>query len=143
MFKERRERLLKTLPEYSITVLYSGKPQHSIGYEIYPFKVDRSFFYFTGIDASNMSLVLFKLPSGSQQILFIEPFDPVMAKWVGAKMLPEEATSISGIKDIRYVDALEDTLSRLISNYGKFSPVTLCGKWNCSRTGLLPTCSIC
>lgn len=128
MFKERRESLLKTLPDYSVTVLYSGKPQHSIGDEIYPFKVDRSFFYFTGIDASNMSLVLFKLPTASQQILFIEPFDPVMAKWVGAKMLPEEATQISGITDIRYVDALEDTLSRLISNYGKFSPITLCGE---------------
>ena len=128
MFKERREKLLATLPDYSVTVIYSGKPQHSIGDEIYPFKVDRSFFYFTGIEASNMTLVLLRLPSRSQQLLFIEPFDPVMAKWVGAKMLPEEAAKISGITEIRYVDELEDTLSSIISNYGKLNPITLCGE---------------
>ena len=128
MFKERREKLLETLPVYSVTVLYSGKAPYSIGDEQYPFKVDRSFFYFTGIEEQNMSLVLVKLPKGSQQTLYIEPFDPVMAKWVGGKMLPKEATEISGITDIRYVTDLEESISRTISNYGKFDTITLCGE---------------
>ena len=57
MFKERREKLQRQLPDYSITVLYSGKAPHSIGDEVYPFKVDRSFYYYTGINEQNMTLV--------------------------------------------------------------------------------------
>ena len=128
MFKERREKLQRQLPDYSITVLYSGKAPHSIGDEVYPFKVDRSFYYYTGINEQNMTLVFFKLPKAVQEILFIEPFDPVMAKWVGAKMLPAEATEISGIRDIRYVEEIDEAISRLVSNYGKFESITLCGE---------------
>ena len=124
MYKERREKLQRQLPDYSITVLYSGKAPHSIGDEVYPFKVDRSFYYYTGINEQNMTLMIFKLPKAVQEILFIEPFDPVMAKWVGAKMLPKEATEISGIRDVRYVEEIEGAISRLVSNYGKFAPIT-------------------
>ena len=128
MFKERRERLTEQLPQYSVTVLYSGKAPHSIGDEVYPFKVDRSFYYYTGLKEQNFTLLIFKNPKTVQEILFIEPFDPIMAKWVGAKMLPEEAKEISGIKDVRYVEEIDETISSLVSNYGKFDTVTLCGE---------------
>ena len=128
MYKERRERLRQQMPEYSITVMFSGRPVHGDGDEFYPFKVNRTFYYFTGIDRDNMTLVMFKRPDQVQEILFIEPFDPVMAKWVGAKMLPEEATEISGVADVRFVDELENTLNSFISNYGKFETITLCGE---------------
>ena len=128
MYKERREKLRQQMPDYSITVMFSGRPVHGDGDEFYPFKVNRTFYYFTGIERDNMTLVMFKHPGKVQEILFIEPFDPVMAKWVGAKMLPEEAKEISGVADVRFVDELEGTLNSFISNYGKFETITLCGE---------------
>ena len=75
-YKLRREKLLEMLPEYSITVMYSGVAPYSIGDEKYPFKVDRSFYYFTGIERENLYLVLIKLSAAkSSEMLFIEPFD--------------------------------------------------------------------
>ena len=91
-YKLRREKLLEMLPEYSITVMYSGVAPYSIGDEKYPFKVDRSFYYFTGIERENLYLVLIKLSAAkSSEMLFIEPFDEKMTveylkgKWAKCK----------------------------------------------------------
>ena len=116
MYQERREKLLATLPEYSITILMSGKAAYNIGDERHPFDVDRSFFYYTGLDNENLVLMFVKTARMNQTILFIEPFDPVQAKWVGGKILADEAREISGIKDVRYVDSLKDTIAMYINH---------------------------
>ena len=128
MYKERRERLLQQLPDYSIAVFMAGHASYNIGDEKNTFDVDRSYFYFTGLDKENQALVLVKTPKGNQQILFIEPFDPLMAKWVGGRILPEKAREISGIEDIRYTDALERTLFTFVNTYDKSSQFVLYGE---------------
>ncbi|MBQ1299937.1 MAG: aminopeptidase P family protein [Erysipelotrichaceae bacterium] len=128
MYQERREKLLATLPEYSITILMSGKAAYNIGDERHPFDVDRSFFYYTGLDNENLVLMFVKTARMNQTILFIEPFDPVQAKWVGGKILADEAREISGIKDVRYVDSLKDTIAMYINHYGMLNQFTLCGE---------------
>lgn len=128
MLAERREKLLKELPDYSITLFRSGEAPYSLGDEKYPFEIDRTFYYYTGLDRENLNLMLIKTPKMQQTVLFIEPFDPVMAKWVGGRILREEASEISGIKDVRYNDQLEETISRMIGFLEKSQPVTLCGE---------------
>ena len=127
-YKLRREKLLEMLPEYSITVMYSGVAPYSIGDEKYPFKVDRSFYYFTGIERENLYLVLIKLSAEkSSEMLFIEPFDERMAKWVGGKIKEDEAREISSIEDIRYVQSLQDDIFYYIHRLGQANSFTLCG----------------
>ncbi len=130
MYKERRSRLLEALPEYSLSVLYSGEAPYAIGDEKYPFKVDRSFYYYTGLDRENMTLVLVKLPGGCSETLFIEPFDPQMAKWVGGKLLPKEAEEISGVEDVRFVESLKQYISTIINRYGSTHEFRLYGDLN-------------
>ena len=127
-YKERRERFLATLPDYSITVLMSGEAAYNIGDERHPFDVNRSFFYYTGLDNENLVLVFVKTPKFVRTILFIEPFDPVMAKWVGGKILPDEAREISGIEEIEYVDSLKETIFMYVNRFGILHPFTLCGE---------------
>ena len=55
MYKERREKLRQQMPDYSITVMFSGRPVHGDGDEFYPFKVNRTFYYFTGIERQHDS----------------------------------------------------------------------------------------
>ena len=106
MYKSRREALAAKLPENAIAFLFSGKEVHSIGDEMFPFKVDRNFYYLTGIDRPNMVYMLVKLNGVATDTLFIESFDAMMAKWVGAKMLPAEATEISGIQNVMMVEKM-------------------------------------
>ena len=118
---------MSSLPKNSITILFSGEAPYSIGDEKYPFKVDRSFYYYTGLDRENMALVLVKMAQSIQHILYLEPFDPLMAKWVGGKMLPEEAREISGIEDVRYIEDMKQDISSLLVRFGAKTQITLFG----------------
>lgn len=100
MYKARREKLAAMLPENAILFILSGKNVYSVGDEMYPFSVNRSFYYLTGIDRSDMMYVLVKRDGEAKDILVIERYDSMMAKWVGGKMLPEEATQVSDIEQI-------------------------------------------
>ena len=78
----------------------------------YPFYVDRNFYYLTGIDRENMILMLRKAPDGTtSEALYIEPYDEVLAKWVGGRMRADEATEISGIRTVRNVEDFNGDLN--------------------------------
>ena len=124
LLKERRDALLKEKQGPCMIAVFSGEaPMRSLD-EAYPFCVDRNFFYLTGIDRENMTLVLKKNADGeTSETLYIEPFDEVLAKWVGGRMREAEATEISGIADVRKVEDFEGDLNGLIESsrgLGKF-----------------------
>jgi Xaa-Pro aminopeptidase len=113
--KARREALMADKSAPCMICIFSGSaPMRSLD-EAYPFSVDRNFYYLTGIDRENMILVLRKTYSGSVvESLYIEPYDEVLAKWVGARMRSPEATAISGIESIRDLGDFDDDLSSII-----------------------------
>ncbi len=128
MYKERRIKFLESLPNNSITVLMAGCAPYSIGDEKYPFKVDRSFYYFTGLNNENLVLMFVKVDENYQQeILFVEHFDERLAKWVGGRIKPAEASEIAEIYDVRYVDEVESSIGSILNAYGKLNSFTLCG----------------
>lgn len=115
MYKSRREKLAAMLPDNAILFILSGKNAYSVGDEMYPFVIDRNFFYLTGIDRSDMMYMLVKKDGIAKDMLVIERFDEMMAKWVGAKMLPKEATEISGIEQIVMDDEKWSMIHRIMA----------------------------
>lgn len=115
MYKARREKIAAMLPENAILFILSGNNVYSVGDEMYPFSVNRNFYYLTGIDRSDMMYILVKKDGESKDLLVIERYDKMKAKWVGGKMLPEEATAISGIKQIVMDDEKWNTIHRIMS----------------------------
>ena len=115
MYQTRRTKLANMLPENAILFVLSGKAMYSVGDEMYPFSVNRSFYYLTGLDRENMMYMLVKKDGVAQDMLVIERNDEMMAKWVGAKVLPEEATDISGIKFIVMDDEKWDMIHRIVA----------------------------
>ena len=113
--KLRRQRLIEDKNGPCMICIFSGRaPMRSLD-EAYPFSVDRNFYYLTGIERENMILVLRKTYSGAViETLYIEPFDEVLAKWVGARMRPAEATEISGIESIRDIGEFHSDLNGII-----------------------------
>lgn len=118
-FVKNRERYLKKAVDNSLTLLYSGRPLQKSDDQEYPFEVDKNFYYLTGVDQANVILALVKNGAENREILFIEENDPVLSKWVGNKLFIEEAREISGIEDVRYLDAFEGFL------YSLFNPTRL------------------
>lgn len=113
-FINNRKKISKVLDDNSIMVLFAGKAPFKRGDEIYRFSPDRNFYYITGIDRENIIIVLQKSNDKIKETLYIERGNGQMAKWVGAKMTEEEATQISGITNIKYVDEFKNDLASAI-----------------------------
>lgn len=122
MVKERRKALAAALPDSAIALLFSGQAPYKVGDEKYPFSVDRSFYYFTGLDKENMIWMLVKHKQYIQEYLFIEHYDEELARWVGGRILPEDAAEISGIDAIDWIEEAMDTL--LMESTRRLSEVT-------------------
>ena len=80
MYKQRRQQVLANMQPYSMAIICSGIAPYKIGDEKYPFSVDRNFYYLTGIERENMMLLLVKMPNATQEALFIERYDELLAK---------------------------------------------------------------
>ena len=113
----RRQKLMDGKQAPCMICIFSGAaPMKSLD-EAYPFSVDRNFFYLTGIERENMILVMRKTFSGDViESLYIEPYDEVLAKWVGPRMKADEATEISGIKSVRDLGDFDNELNSVIEN---------------------------
>ena len=115
IYKARRMQLLENKKENTAVVIFSGSAPMKSQDEAYSFAVDRNFYYLTGIERENMILVMRKNYLGDySETLFIEPFDEVLAKWVGGRMREAEATEISGILDIANVESFPDRLNAMV-----------------------------
>ena len=115
IYTNRRKALMEQKEGPCTAVIFSGcAPMKSLD-ESYPFAVDRNFFYLTGIERENMILVLKKSYTGDySETLYIEPYDEVLAKWVGGRMREAEATEISGITSVRNIGDFDDDLNSLV-----------------------------
>ncbi len=113
-FAKNRRKLEKRMEEGTVAVLFAGKAPCKRGDEYYPFSPDRNFYYVTGIARENCVFLMAKTGGDIQEMLFIPRDNGPLAKWVGANMTAEEAEEISGISDIRWIDAFRDDLAQLL-----------------------------
>ena len=115
LYTQRRQTLMESMQGPCMVCVFSGSaPMKSLD-AAYSFEVDRNFFYLTGIQRENMILVLKKSYTGQySEALYIEPYDEVLAKWVGARMRNAEATEISGIAQVFSVEDFDGHLNSLI-----------------------------
>lgn len=109
-----RQQLLENIKDNSLIILFSGKMIHRSADSFYDFVVNRNFYYLTGIEQDNVVLVISKKQGNIEERLFIEKADPVLEKWVGKKLTKEEASDISGVDKILWVDNFDNTLNGLI-----------------------------
>jgi Xaa-Pro aminopeptidase len=113
-YVHNRNKLYDKLEENSLLVLFAGKAPQKSADEAYKFVPNRNFYYLTGIDESNIIFLAHKTSNKVEEYLFIEKSDPVLEKWVGKTISKEEATEVSGVKTIKFVDQFESLLTRTL-----------------------------
>lgn len=129
--KKSRLNLFNFLKNSSALILNSGFEKTFSCDSVYPFKVNKNFYYLTGIKQPNTYLVLIKTKDTIKELLFIEEFDERYAKWIGHRLTKEEASSLSGIhpQNIVYVKTFQSFLFNLLqpalSFYGRIDRVYL------------------
>lgn len=120
MFIQNRERFCALLPKGAIAILQSAEFMPRNGDQFYPFRQQSDFFYLTGIEQENTSLILFPdCPNPAyREVLFVAAFDPVTAVWEGHKLSPAGATDVSGISNVQTNDAFGAVLQESM-NYAE------------------------
>ncbi len=113
----RRQAVLNQMQPNSIMLLFSGIEQHISVDAYHPFEVNKNFFYLTGIQRDHMVLMLDNNGEELKEILYIPQADPQAERWLGKKMTAEEAKQISGISEIRFVDAFDAKFERYMTDH--------------------------
>lgn len=119
LYSNRRLNLLNKLGDNSAAIFFSGKAPMRSEDEAYDFSVDRNFYYLTGLDKEDMVLLLQNVGGIKRESLYILPFDEVLAKWVGGRLSSEEATQISGIKNVNDRSELNDDVASMMNRTRK------------------------
>ena len=124
-YQGNRERLYAMMQPGSLLMLFSGEEIRKTNDEYYPFFADRSFVYFTGLKCRQAVLLALKDAEGSvAERLYLLPPDAIAERWTGTRIKPQEAESVSGVEDVRFVGALETDFSAL-ANSGNYGAVYL------------------
>jgi Xaa-Pro aminopeptidase len=97
---ERRQRVAQKIGAQSILVLFSTEPRVYTNDVDFEFRQENNLYYLTNLKQKGATLVL--MPGNPQltEVLFLPRRDPAAETWTGHMYSPEEARSISGVKEI-------------------------------------------
>lgn len=114
MFALHRENILSQMDDNSIMIIFSREKEESIVNQKY--NVNRNFYYISGILEYGDIIFLVKKNNIVTETIFINPYDELKAKWVGAPLSKEEVINISGINDVKYLDDFERYLEHYLNS---------------------------
>lgn len=125
LYIKRRKYIFDKLKDNSIAIVHSGYKQFKSADSEYPFVVNNNFYYLTGIDQADVTLVIGKFNNEYKEYLFLDSIDELMAKWVGRTLYKNEASEISGIKteDIKYNQSFNTFVSNTLQPTRHFTNV--------------------
>lgn len=112
IFIKNRNRFTAKMQPGSIAIFNSNDELPTNGDALHPFKQNADLYWLTGIDQEDTMLVLFPDnpdPKYREVLVLVRP-NELKEKWDGHRLRREEATAISGIKTIVWLDSLESLL---------------------------------
>ena len=116
-FVLNRDKVAKKLRNNSIAVFFGGQAPYKSADEVYKFTPNRNFYYLTGIDEPKVIMMMIKNDNKVTEHIFIQESDPIMEKWVGRTISPDEAEDISGVTDIKYLKEFNDTVGSYLNMF--------------------------
>ena len=105
--------MLDLMEDNSILLAFSRQKEESITNERY--NVNRNYFYLSGVLEFDNVVLLTKINSKTQEIIYINPYDELKAKWVGAPFSKEKVTELSSIQDVRYKEGLKSDVKSYLT----------------------------
>lgn len=110
----RRQNVLDGIRENELVIIHSGIDIHTSVDAYHHFAVNTQFFYLTGLERKEVILLMYKGNESNKTILFVKRIDALEEKWNGKQLTVEQATEISGIDDVMYLDQFERFVNTLM-----------------------------
>lgn len=116
-FERRRAQLMEQLPDGSAAVFAAGHEALRNGDVEHPFRQPSTFYYLSGFDEPDAVGVL--RPGHDEPFaLFVRPYDPATAIWVGPRLGVDGAVGELGADAAYPIEELEQRLPRLLAAAG-------------------------
>ena len=116
LFVRNRQKLKERLEKNSVAIVHSNDQLLRNGDQFFPFRQNSDLFYLSGIEQEMSILML--CPDhhdiNRQEILFIRKPDPKLETWEGEKLDKKKSESISGIRNIQWLDQYEGLAREII-----------------------------
>ena len=116
LFIENRQRFAQQLKPNSIALFVSNDIMPTNADGSMGFVQNSDLFYLTGVDQEETILLIFPDAKDGKhkEVLFVRETNEHIAIWEGAKLTKEQATQVSGIKQIYWISQFRDILKTLI-----------------------------
>jgi Xaa-Pro aminopeptidase len=118
LYLNNRNRFIKKMKPNSIAIFHAtpALPENSDAHAYY--KPNSEVVWLSGVVQQETMVVLFpnNPDKTAQEVLVITRPNPELEKWNGHLLTKAEATAISGIKNVQYVDAFDAMLHVMIHN---------------------------
>ena len=122
-FINRREKLIATLPNGCVALLFSGVKKTMSNDLFYPFVVNKNFYYLTGINEDNCIYMLVKGESIYKELFFTEQRSKEKEKWIGERLKKEDIEEISGLSSVYSLNDFETVLSSYLNSNNVFGEI--------------------
>jgi Xaa-Pro aminopeptidase len=117
LYEENRERFIKKMKPNSVAIFQASPVFPKSGDGTYGYKPDADVLWLSGIVQEKSMVILYPdNPDKSlREVLVLLRPNELMEKWVGHKLRKEEATTISGIKNVQWLDGLDVMLQVMMN----------------------------
>jgi Xaa-Pro aminopeptidase len=112
IFISNRKRFMKAMQPNSIAIIVSNDEFPKNGDALHHFKQNSDLFWLSGIEQEDSMVILFPdAPEAKyREVLVLVRPNEIKEKWDGKRLRTEEATAISGIKTIVWLDSIDALL---------------------------------
>lgn len=111
---ERVQKLLAQLPSESVFILKSGEARFRSNDTHYPYRQNSDFYYLTGLEETDLYLVIKKTATDSQSVLFCKESDITEIQWVGPRLGVEGIKQTNQFTDVFPLDQLRTKMLELL-----------------------------
>ena len=111
IFRNRRNHIRATAGDGVILLPGHSLQPRNYANNAYPFRQNSHFLYYTGLNEPDLVMLLFQDPNND--ILFTRPADINDIVWSGPRLSPEETACGAGIKRVRDIGKLKETIDEI------------------------------
>lgn len=112
LYRQNRERFVKQMKPNAIAIFQANPVVAENGDAVYAYKANSDVVWLSGIAQEKTMVILYpdNADHKAREVLVIQRPDEMLEKWNGHLLRKDEATAISGIANVQFVDSIEDQI---------------------------------